>query len=351
MIEDVTSVGEVVQIAERIAEILQPPFVLDEHLVFVTVSTGIALNSSFTQERAEDLLRHADLAMYQAKHKGKARYELFKTKMEAEVQYRLEVENELRRALELEEFRVYYQPLVALGSGRIAGVEALVRWEHPRRGLLLPEEFLSVAEETGLIVRIGQWVLREACKQARAWQERYPSAPPLTMSVNLSPRQFFHPELVAEILHETKVDASTLQLEITEGALTNSTARSADDILHSLKDLGVQLAIDDFGVGYSSLSYLKRFPVEFLKIDRSFIGGLRQDLNSSAWKDEEIVPAMIDLMHALGLKVVAEGVEAANQMARLRDMRCDLAQGNYLLEPLPGEALEVILAEDLTERH
>jgi diguanylate cyclase (GGDEF)-like protein/PAS domain S-box-containing protein len=350
LVGDVTSVGEVVQIAERIAEILQPPFTLEEQEVFVTVSTGIALNSSSTQERAEDLLRHADVAMYRAKHKGKARYELFKTKMEAEVQKRLEVENELRRALELEEFRVYFQPMVALESGRIAGVEALVRWEHPKRGLLLPEEFLLIAEETGLIVRIGQWVLREACKQARAWQERSPSAPPLTMSVNLSPRQFFHPELVAEILHETKVDASTLQLEITEGALTTNTARSADDILHSLKDLGVKLAIDDFGVGYSSLSYLKRFPVDFLKIDRSFVSELKQDLNSSAWKDEEIVPAMIDLMHALGLKVVAEGVEAANQMARLRDMRCDLAQGNYLLEPLPGEALGVILAENLTDR-
>jgi EAL domain-containing protein (putative c-di-GMP-specific phosphodiesterase class I) len=170
------------------------------------------------------------------------------------------------------------------------------------------------------------------------------------MSVNLSPRQFFHPELVAEILHETEVDASALQLEITEGALTNITARSAEDILHRLKDLGVKLAIDDFGVGYSSLSYLKRFPVDFLKIDRSFIGGLKQDLNSGAWKDEEIVPAMIDMTHALGLRVVAEGVEAAKQLARLSDMRCDLAQGNYLLEPLPGEALADILAEDLANR-
>jgi diguanylate cyclase (GGDEF)-like protein/PAS domain S-box-containing protein len=349
LIEDVTSVGEVVQIAERVTDVLQPPFVLDEQEVFVTVSTGIALNDA-TQERAEDLLRHADLAMYRAKNKGKAHYELFKTNMEAEVQKRLEVESELRRALELEEFRVYYQPMVALESGKIAGVEALVRWEHPKRGLLLPEEFLAVAEETGLIVRIGRWVLREACKQAQAWQQRCPSTPPLTMSVNLSPRQFFHPELVAEILHETEVDASALQLEITEGALTNITARSAEDILHRLKDLGVKLAIDDFGVGYSSLSYLKRFPVDFLKIDRSFIGGLKQDLSSGAWKDEEIVPAMIDLTHALGLRVVAEGVEAAKQLARLSDMRCDLAQGNYLLEPLPGEALADILAGDLANR-
>ena len=349
LIEDVTSVGEVVQIAERVADVLEPPFDLDEQEVFVTVSTGIALNDA-TQERAEDLLRHADMAMYRAKNKGKAHYELFRTNMEAEVQKRLEVESELRRALELEEFRVYYQPMVALESGKIAGVEALVRWEHPKRGLLLPEEFLAVAEETGLIVRIGRWVLREACKQAQVWQQRCPSAPPLTISVNLSTREFFHPELVAEILHETEVDASTLQLEITEGALTTITARSAEDILHRLKDLGVKLAIDDFGVGYSSLSYLKRFPVDFLKIDRSFIGGLKQDLNSGAWKDEEIVPAMIDMTHALGLGVVAEGVEAAKQLARLSDMRCDLAQGNYLLEPLPGEALADILAKDLANR-
>jgi EAL domain-containing protein (putative c-di-GMP-specific phosphodiesterase class I) len=232
---------------------------------------------------------------------------------------------------------------VALENDKVAGVEALVRWEHPQRGLLLPEEFLAVAEETGLIMRIGRWVLREACKQARAWQQRYPNALPLTMSVNLSPKQFFHPELVAEILHETKVDASTLQLEITEGALTNNTGRSADDILRSLKDLGVQLAIDDFGVGYSSLSYLKRFPVDFLKIDRSFIGGLEQDPNSGASKDKEIVSAMIDLTHALGLKVVAEGVETAEQVAQLRNIGCDLAQGSYFSVPLPYEGISVLL--------
>ena len=289
--------------------------------------------------------------MYRAKHKGKARYEVFETNMEAEAQKRLGLENELRRALALQEFRVYYQLIVALESRKIAGVEALVRWEHPKRGLLLPEEFLAVAEETGLIVGIGQWVLREACKQAQAWQQRYPSSPPLTMSVNLSPKQFFRSELVAEILHETKVDASSLQLEVTEGPLTNNTVPSADDILHSLKDLGVQLAIDDFGVGYSSLSYLKRFPVDFLKIDRSFIEGLKQDPNSGASKDEEIVSAMIDLTHALGLKVVAEGVETAEQMAQLQDMGCDLAQGHYFSEPLPYEGISVLLEALLSEAH
>jgi len=350
LIEDVTDVDDAVRIVERITEFLQPPFDVGQQEVYVTASIGIALNGS-TQERAEDLLRHADLAMYRAKHKGKARYEVFETNMEAEAKKRLGVENELRRASALQEFRVYYHLIVALESGKIAGVEALVRWEHPKRGLLLPEEFLAVAEETGLIVGIGQWVLREACLQAQAWQQLYPSSPPLTMSVNLSPKQFFRSDLVAEILHETKLDASTLQLEITEGALTNNTVPSAGDILHSLKDLGVQLAIDDFGVGYSSLSYLKRFPVDFLKIDRSFIGGLKQDPNSGASKDKEIVSAMIDLTHALGLKVVAEGVETAEQMAQLRDMGCDLAQGHYFSEPLPYEGISVLLEALLSEAH
>jgi len=312
------------------------------------LSSGIALNDA-TQERAEDLLRHADLTMYRAKNKGKAHYELFKTNMEAEVQKRLEVESELRRALELEEFRVYYQPMVALESGKIAGAEALVRWEHPKRGLLLPEEFLAVAEETGLIVQIGEGVLREACHQVRAWQQRYPTIPSLTVSVNLSPRQLFRPELVAEILAETEIEPGSLQLEITEGMLASNDVHSVNNTLSSLKDLSIQLAVDDFGIGYSSLSYLKRFPVDFMKIDRSFIAGLGQDADGAS-KDAEIVSAMVELTHALGLEAIAEGVETAKQLAQLRNMECDLAQGNYFSEPLPGEALADILAEDLTNR-
>jgi EAL domain-containing protein (putative c-di-GMP-specific phosphodiesterase class I) len=181
--------------------------------------------------------------------------------------------------------RVYYQPIVALENDKVAGVEALVRWEHPQRGLLLPEEFLSVAEETGLIMRIGQWVLREACKQARVWQERYPGPPPLTISVNLSTREFFHPKLVAEVLDECEIDPASLQLEITEGAMTTNGTYSADRTLRQLKRMGVQLAIDDFGLGYSSLSYLKRFPVDFLKIDRSFIAGLSGEPHGVSTKD------------------------------------------------------------------
>ena len=345
LVEEVDGVRDAARVAERIAVSLQRPFALDQYELFFTASIGITLSGP-VQKPPADLLRHADLAMYQAKHKGKARYEVFEPSMSSGVLKRLRLENELRRAVERGEFKVYYQPIVTLEGGRISGAEALVRWEHPTRGLLLPEEFLSVAEDAGLIVRIGEGVLREACHQMRAWQECYPSVPPLTISVNLSLRQFSHPELVAEILHETKLDASTLWLEITEGTMISNGVSNGvhltTNTLRNLKDLNVQLAVDDFGMGYSSLSSLKRFSVDFLKIDRSFIAGLGQDTDGVS-KDAEIVSAMIDLTHALGLKAVAEGVETSEQLARLRNMKCDLAQGNYFSEPLPSEALADIL--------
>jgi diguanylate cyclase (GGDEF)-like protein/PAS domain S-box-containing protein len=349
LVEDIASVGEVVQIAGRIADILQPPFALEEQEVVPSVSTGIALSNS-AHEQPADLLRHADLAMYRAKHRGKARYEVFEPSMDAHAVERLLLETGLRRALVRQQFRVYYQPIVALENDKITGVEALVRWEHPKRGLLEPEAFLAVAEETGLIVRIGQWVLHEAGKQARIWQQRYPSIPPLTVSVNLSTREFFHPKLVAEVLDESEIDPASLQLEITEGAMKTNSTYSTDRTLRNLKRTGVQLAIDDFGLGYSSLSYLKRFPVDFLKIDRSFIAGLGGGPNGASTKDTEIVKAMIQLTHALGLRVIAEGVETSEQLGRLRNMKCDLAQGNYFSEPLPSEALAVILEQNLADR-
>src|SRR5215208_6416235 len=348
LVEEVHGVSDAARVAERIAESLQCPFALDQQEYFFTTSIGIALSSPL-QKPPADLLRHADLAMYQAKHKGKARYEVFEPSMGTGVLERLRLENELRRALEWGEFKVYYQPVVMLEGGRIVGAEALVRWEHPTRGLLLPDTFLSVAEDSGLIVQIGEGVLREACSQMQAWQERYPSVPPLTVSVNLSPKQFFRPELVAEILVESEIYPGSLQLEITEGTMMSNGVHSADHTLHNLKNLNVQLAVDDFGIGYSSLSYLKRFPVDFLKIDRSFIAGLGQYTDGTS-KDTEIVSAMIDLTHALGLKAVAEGVETSEQLACLRNLRCDLAQGNYFSEPLPSEALANILGKGLTDR-
>ena len=348
LVEDVDGPRDAVRVAERIAESLQRPFALDQYEVVFSASIGIALSGP-PQNSPANLLRHADLAMYQAKNKGKARYEVFEPSLGIDALERLRLENELRRALERGEFKVYYQPVVTLEGVRIVGAEALVRWEHPTRGLLLPEQFLSVAEDTGLIVRIGEGVLQEACHQMRAWQEHYPRVPPLTVSVNLSPRQLFHPELVAEILSETEIYPGSLQLEITEGTMMSNGVHAANHTLRKLKDLSVQLAVDDFGMGYSSLSYLKRFPVDFLKIDRSFTAGLRQGTDGAS-KGAEIVSAMIDLTHALGLKAVAEGVETSEQLTRLRQMKCDLAQGNYFSEPLPSEELAVFLAEDLTDR-
>jgi EAL domain-containing protein (putative c-di-GMP-specific phosphodiesterase class I) len=283
--------------------------------------------------------------MYRAKSKGKARYEVFEPSMSTDALERLELETELRRALGREELRVYYQPEILLESGDIVGMEALVRWEHPEHGLLLPQEFLPIAEESNLIMPIGQWVLREACKQLRTWQEQYPNIAPLVMSVNLSTREFFQPSLIAEILRETGVDPRTLQLEITEGAVAYDNAQNANTTLWNLKTLGVQLAIDDFGMGYSSLSYLKRFPVDLLKIDRSFVRELGKDL-----KDTKIVAAIIHLARALDLKVIAEGVETAEQVEQLRKMECDMVQGSYFSEPLPSGAVSDLLQQRSVHR-
>jgi diguanylate cyclase (GGDEF)-like protein/PAS domain S-box-containing protein len=337
LLEGVAGVSDAAKVAERIAQDLQAPFALEAQEVFATTSTGIAVSSS-TQEQPTDLLRHADLAMYQAKSKGKACYKVFEPSMSIDALERLELETELRRALRREEFRVYYQPEILLASGEIVGMEALVRWEHPERGLLLPQEFLPIAEESNLIMPIGQWVLRVACNQLRTWQEQYPGTTSLVMGVNLSTREFFQPSLIAEILHETGVDPQTLQLEITEGAVAYNYAENANNALWSLKTLGVRLAIDDFGMGYSSLSYLKHFPVDLLKIDRSFVRELGKNL-----KDTKIVAAIIHLARALDLKVIAEGVETAEQVEQLRKMDCDMVQGNYFSEPLPSEAVSALL--------
>ena len=344
LLEGVTGVSDAARVAERIAQELRAPFALEAQEVFATTSTGIAVSSS-AQGQPTDLLRHADLAMYRAKSKGKACYEVFEPSMSIDALERLELETELRRALGREELRVYYQPEILLESGDIVGMEALVRWEHPEHGLLLPQEFLPIAEESNLIMPIGQWVLREACKQLRTWQEQYPNIAPLVMSVNLSTREFFQPSLIAEILRETGVDPRTLQLEITEGAVAYDNAQNANTTLWNLKTLGVQLAIDDFGMGYSSLSYLKRFPVDLLKIDRSFVRELGKDL-----KDTKIVAAIIHLARALDLKVIAEGVETAEQVEQLRKMECDMVQGSYFSEPLPSGAVSDLLQQRSVHR-
>ena len=343
LLEDVPDARGAGLVASRIAEALRDPFVVDGHELFVSTSVGVAM-SGFDDDRPGDLLKNADLAMYRAKEEGKDGHAVFEPGMSVRARERLGMEGALRRALDEggEGFAVHYQPKVSLETGGIIGFEALVRWEHPERGPLAPAEFIPVAEENGLIVPLGTWVLGEACRQARAWHERYPADPPLTISVNLSARQFRQANLtktVADVLGETGLDPRSLILEITESAVMDD-ARANAETLRELKALGVRIAIDDFGTGYSSLAYLKRFPVDFLKIDRSFVDGLGEDSD-----DEGIVSSVVNLAHTLNLQAVAEGVETEKQRSRLRSMNCELAQGFYFSEPSTAEAASALLEE------
>jgi diguanylate cyclase (GGDEF)-like protein/PAS domain S-box-containing protein len=325
-------------VAERIAEAMQEPFSISGRQLFVTASIGIALGGG-SGKHAADLLRDADLAMYRAKHSGKARFAIFEETMNVRALERLELEHELRRAVERGEFVVYYHPKVSLGTGKIVGFEALARWEHPEHGLLLPEQFIPVAEETGLIVPIGEAVSEEACRQAKEWHELRPSDAP-AVCVNLSARQFREPGLtksVARILGETGLEPRSLFVEVTESTAMRD-AQATTVALEELQTLGVRAILDDFGTGYSSLSYLERFPVEYIEIDHSFVGGLDEYPGA-----EMLVSAMTSLAHALGLKVIAEGVETQEQLERLRSMRCNLAQGHLFSEPLTAEAAADLL--------
>ncbi len=306
LLEDVEDADGAIRVAERISEKLRVPFSLGGRQLFVTASVGIVIGG-VNGKHAADLLRDADLAMYRAKHTGKARHAVFEEAMNARALKRLELEHGLRRALEREEFVVHYQPIVKLGTGEVLGFEALLRWEHPERGLLLPEEFVSLAEETGLIVPIGKLVLEEACRRAKEWQERFPSDSSVAVCVNLSAKQFREPgltETVACILEETGLEPSSLFLEVTESTAMSDAPTTAA-ALEDLQDHGVRLLIDDFGTGYSSLSYLERFPVDYVKIDHSFVGKLDEDPGTAV-----LVSGMIDLAHALRSEVIAEGVEA-----------------------------------------
>ncbi|HET8628398.1 MAG TPA: EAL domain-containing protein [Thermomicrobiales bacterium] len=340
LLERVADITAAVAVAERILRALQAPLALSGYDLVVTGSLGIALSTPERNDPVE-LMRQADVALYRAKAQGRGCYQVFDATMNARVLERLELEAELRRALEREEFVVHYQPKVALATGRLEGVEALVRWQHPERGLLPPAAFIALAEETGLIRPLGRWVLVEACRQARAWQARHPAGPPLVMAVNLTAPQFQQPHLAADIaaiLAETGLPPHLLQLEITESVLMDDAAATLAT-LGALKRLGVQLAIDDFGTGYSSLAYLKRFPVDWLKVDRRFVEGLGTDAEDTA-----IVQAVVNLAAALKLAVTAEGVETADQVARLQALGCALGQGFYFARPLPAAAVDALLA-------
>lgn len=340
--EDLEDEQDAIAVAERINNAVTGTLTFEDSDVYVGVSIGIAYTAT-CEESAEHLLRDADAAMYRAKDRGRGRYEFFDQEMRAHVLERLEIENSLRRALERRELRVFYQPKVSLVTGRIVGVESLIRWEHPDRGMLVPGAFIGIAEETGLIVPIGLWVLEQSCRQVLRWQAELPQIGALNVAVNLSGRQLSHPDLVADVagvLESTGIDPKQVELEVTESVLMDDVEASSVT-LSELRDLSVHLSVDDFGTGYSSLAYLRRFPVDKLKVDRSFVSGLGQDESDSA-----IVAAVINLAHTLGLEAVAEGVETADQLLGLRQLGCDLAQGFYMARPMPDEQLLNLLAEN-----
>ena len=335
------SSDEVDSVAERVLDVLRAPLAVQDHEVFVRGSVGVATAEPGAAS-AEDLLRDADAAMYHAKRAGGARAEWFQPGMHAAALERLALATDLRRAIERDEFEVHYQPIVDLRSETIKGVEALVRWQHPERGMLSPGSFISLAEETGLIGALGMWVLRAACRQVRYWQQLQPHGEaPLGVSVNLSAWQFHDADLVAqiaEIIDEVGLDPSSLTLEITEGLLLQD-GQGVMERLNALKTLGVNLALDDFGTGYSSLSYLQRFPIDVLKIDKSFVDRISEGAEPAA-----VVRTIVALSESLQLRTVAEGIEEPEQVAHLRSLGCERGQGYFWAKPLPADSLGQLLA-------
>ncbi|MEH2208546.1 MAG: EAL domain-containing protein [Nostoc sp.] len=344
LLEGIKDINDAINATERIQHQLTLPVELDGQEVFTTVSIGIVLSST-NYNQPEEFLRDADIAMYRAKAQGKACYEIFNTDMHIQAVSQLQLENALRRAIERFEFRIYYQPIVLLKTGKIIGFEALVRWLHPKLGIVLPEYFMSTAQSTGLISRIDEWVLDEACRQTQQWQERFSQwsnleQRPLTISVNLCSTKFSQQNLLPQInqvLQKTGLDAQSLTLEITETVIMENSDKATIK-LKQLRKLGIKLAIDDFGTGYSSLGRLHHFPINQLKIDRSFVSG-----GSVAQGNLDIVETMVILSKKLGVDVIAEGVETAEQLALLKAMKCEYGQGNFFSRPLDNQAAAALI--------
>jgi diguanylate cyclase (GGDEF)-like protein len=336
--EDVADEQDIVSIAQRILGAIDKPFVIGSERLQVSASMGIAITDG-KEDSAESLIRNADSAMYGAK-KQRTSYEVFDDGMRSRVHERVETERQLRRAVEEGGFRLLYQPQVHLRSGEIVGAEALLRWDNPERGLVEPAEFLWLAEETGLINRIGDWVLDEACRQARLWREAGPGGSPLRVAVNLSARQHADPGLVdsvRQVLDKSGIDPASLCLEITE-AIVMDDEEGSRRTLTALKDLGVVVSLNDFGSSQSSLGALKRFPLDILKVHRSFVSGLGEEPEDAA-----IVTAVINMAHALGLVTIADGVETRDQLEQLKGVGCDVGQGFYFARPRPSEAIGELL--------
>jgi diguanylate cyclase (GGDEF)-like protein/PAS domain S-box-containing protein len=342
LLDDVRDVSDATRVAERVLADLEQPFVLSGHEMYSNVSIGIAL-SSCAYARPEDILRDADIAMYRAKSEGRSRYEVFDRNMHDKAVHVLQFETDLRRALDRNEFMLYYQPIITLAEGKIIGLEALIRWRHPKRGIVAPDAFIPLAEETGLIVPIGWWVLEEACRQLVQWNDMFKPVVPLSVSVNLSAKQFLQPDLVKtldDILTGTGMNPELLQLEITESVVIRHEQNVAAT-LTELRERGIQLCLDDFGTGYSSLSYLHAFPIDTLKIDRSFVGQI--DVRAT---NPGLVETIVALSRNLGMDAVAEGVETSEQLEFLRRVGPQFAQG-YLFSP----ALAPAQVEELLRRN
>ena len=339
LLDDIHDISEPSKVAERIQEALKAPLLVEGFTVFTSVSIGIAI-SSVEYVSSSELLRDADIAMYRAKEKG-ACHEIFNPGMHAEMRHRLQIENDLRRAIEQKEFLVYYQPIISLQTGELVGFEALIRWQHPERGLVPPIQFIPVAEDTGLIVAIGEWVMQEACRQLHTWQKQYPSSKSLKIAVNLASKEIGSPDLLGKIdriLAATGLDGSSLRIEITESMLMEY-GEATNNLLLEIQARKIRLSIDDFGQGYSSLSYLHRLPVDTLKIDRAFVSQMHLK-----GENFEIVRTIATLAHTLGMDIVAEGVETLEQFATLRDLGCEFAQGYLFAPPLNAQAASEAIA-------
>jgi diguanylate cyclase (GGDEF)-like protein len=346
LLEDIQDVTHATKVTERILDLLSKPFLVGNHQVFTSASIGIVL-STIGYVSTEEVLRDADIAMYQAKMMGKAKYVIFDKEMRSQVVTKLKLENDLRVALDHQEFDIYYQPIISIGNNSIAGFEALLRWHHPELGLIAPASFIPIAEETGMILEIGQWVLEKACRQVIKWQKDT-GIRNLNLSINISYRQFCHPnflKLIRETLRLTQFDPYCLNLEITENILMDNSAETRQ-LMSQLRELGISIHIDDFGTGYSSLSYLQRFPINTLKIDRSFINQLGEN-----GENAEIVRTILVLAHELGVDCIAEGIETRSQLEQLRRLNCNFGQGFFIGRPLASEQIFMLLKKQVEEKN